>query len=665
MHGDLWLQDRKPGDLTLRRDRTGADLWLRRRGPGDLRLRHPGNRQADLHATLPALRSLLEADQPNQAQAELHPALPPLQSQLQAEYANRAELAAALPPIVSHLDAAYDNAVWRGVESPACGRFQPGSARMRATIARLENTIRRRSETAVAWQPADSRYRALAAPFQGMAKRRAALAVVHQTARGVPVQPCAGWVDLARFPRPPVVSGWQSATPRLSRSCPAWRDLRRDVRPPVVAWFQSGRRFVQRWCGDWRDGLRTRLGYCWDWQAGRLRYGWGGAIVIHVPPPPPDPCRPVGRADLTLRLERTADLVLRRCRILPGPDGTPQPGPVVVIPVARVYVVANDVHLIRVSDGLELPAFALSLAIDVDSWAWQFSAELPADQLANVQPGTDPVEVEAQINTYAWRFLVEDIRRTRRFGQSRITVSGRGPAARLAAPYSPQVNRGNAIDLNATQILDDLLTDNGVPIGWTIDWQLTDWLVQAGAWNHTGTYLEGVLNVAEAAGAIVQADRTAQTLHLIHRYPVAPWDWPTAAPAYSIPEAIVVTEGVEWVEKPIYNAAYVSGQNLGILGHVVRSGTAGDLPAPMVVHSLITAQAAARQRGIAILADTGRQAVYTLSLPLDPAGIGIGLLEPCQLIEYGPAAIRGLVRSTRIEAKGAGVRQTVTLETRP
>jgi len=96
---------------------------------------------------------------------------------------------------------------------------------------------------------------------------------------------------------------------------------------------------------------------------------------------------------------------------------------------------------------------------------------------------------------------------------------------------------------------------------------------------------------------------------------------------------------------------------------VVRTGTAGDLPAPMVVHPLITAQEAARQRGIAILADTGRQAVYTLSLPLDPAGIGIGLLEPCQLIEYGPAAIRGLVRSTRIEAKGAGVRQTVTLET--
>ena len=39
---------------------------------------------------------------------------------------------------------------------------------------------------------------------------------------------------------------------------------------------------------------------------------------------------------------------------------------------------------------------------------------------------------------------------------------------------------------------------------------------------------------------------------------------------------------------------------------MTRAGTAGDVLAPMVVDALITQAAAARQRGIAVLADTGR-----------------------------------------------------------
>jgi hypothetical protein len=305
----------------------------------------------------------------------------------------------------------------------------------------------------------------------------------------------------------------------------------------------------------------------------------------------------------------------------------------------------------------------MNLSIDADSWSWQFQAELPADQLANIQDAAGPVEIEAQINTYKWRFLIEQIKRTRAFGKSSINLSGRSLAARLDAPYVGPVNRKNTIDLNATQILDDLLTENGVPIGWTIDWQLTDWLVTAGAWAHAGTYLEGVKKVAEAAGAIIQADRTNQTLHLLSRYPTAPWEWSTAGPAYSVPESIVTTEGIEWLEKPSYNAVYVSGESLGVLGHVVRSGSAGDLPAQMVTHPLMTAQAAARQRGLSILADTGKQQSLTLSMPLDPTTYGIDLMTPTMLIEYGADHLRGMVRATRIEAKLGSVRQSITLET--
>jgi hypothetical protein len=82
-----------------------------------------------------------------------------------------------------------------------------------------------------------------------------------------------------------------------------------------------------------------------------------------------------------------------------------------------------------------------------------------------------------------------------------------------------------------------------------------------------------------------------------------------------------------------------------------------------ILWPLITAQAAARQRGLSILADTGKQQTLTLSMPLDPTTYGIDLMTPTMLIEYGADHLRGMVRATRIEAKLGSVRQSITLET--
>ena len=109
---------------------------------------------------------------------------------------------------------------------------------------------------------------------------------------------------------------------------------------------------------------------------------------------------------------------------------------------------------------------------------------------------------------------------------------------------------------------------------------------------------------------------------------------------------------------------YVSGERYGVVGHVVRSGTAGDLVAPMVANSFITHADAARERGRAILADTGRQAVVTLELPMFET---LGLLDPGLLVAVGSgqSAWRGLVRSTSLSANWSHsltVRQTIEVE---
>ena len=75
----------------------------------------------------------------------------------------------------------------------------------------------------------------------------------------------------------------------------------------------------------------------------------------------------------------------------------------------------------------------------------------------------------------------------------------------------------------------------------------------------------------------MQASRHSQTLRILPRYPVAPWDWSGVDPDFSLPSAATTRESVEWLEKPAYNAVYISGEGAGVLAQVQRGGTAGDL----------------------------------------------------------------------------------------
>lgn len=128
-----------------------------------------------------------------------------------------------------------------------------------------------------------------------------------------------------------------------------------------------------------------------------------------------------------------------------------------------------------------------------------------------------------------------------------------------------------------------------------------------------------------------------------------------------LPVDAVARESLRWLEKPAFNRVFVSGQDVGVLGQVTRTGTAGDVLAPMVVDALITEPAAARQRGRAVLADTGPQFEVSLRLPvLEETGI----IEPGAFVEYqdGSVTRRGLVRSTQIEAGMPEVWQTLGVQ---
>ncbi|NDP37339.1 MAG: hypothetical protein GZ093_01085 [Rhodoferax sp.] len=392
----------------------------------------------------------------------------------------------------------------------------------------------------------------------------------------------------------------------------------------------------------------------------RPRAGRSAANVLSIPPAPAPCYLPDTRLLFDAAWSSSTGLIFICER---HPESVPT-GQTVVVPIRRIYMIINNASLRRVDGNILLPTFSMTLGLDADSWAWSFSATLPGRALLDLESASNgaPVEVEALINGVAYRALVESIERSREFGSNDLRIAGRGKTALLDAPYAPTLNLTNTQARTAQQIMGDVLTVNGVPLGWDVQWGLVDWLIPAGVFSHQGSYIGAINKIAAAAGGYVQPHPSTQTIKVLPRYPKAPWDWHTMTPDFQLPADATSRESLRWLEKPAYNRVFVSGQDVGVLGQVTRAGTAGNVLAPMVVDALITDAVAARQRGIAVLSDTGRQIEVSLRLPVLPE---TGIIEPGAIVDYldGSLTRRGLVRSTSVQAGLPEIWQTLGVQT--
>ena len=350
--------------------------------------------------------------------------------------------------------------------------------------------------------------------------------------------------------------------------------------------------------------------------------------------------------------------------VITPPGGPPvdENGTVIVL-IRRVYVTINSITLHRVDTGAELHAFSFSMSLDYQSWTWSWSASLHNDATIHLgrDSAGDPAELAVFVNGVEFRLRLESKSLDRRFSPTRWSVSGRGKACVLGSADAPKQSFRNAADRTAQQLMADVLTVNGVPMGWTVDWGLQDWLVPAGAWAMQGNYIDAINDIAGAAGGYVQPHNTAATLRVLPRYPLAPWHWGSVTPDFEIPADAAEVEGTQYIDKPAYNRVFVGGIGAGVFGPFTRAGTAGNVIAPQVNHPLITHADAHRQRGIAELSDTGKQERITLNMQVLPE---TGVIVPGQFVRYlGDAPVMGIVRATSIDWSRPRLRQTLEIET--
>ncbi len=562
----------------------------------------------------------------------------------------------------------------------------PGLA-VRAGGLRYQSNTQRPTVAAAgtAWQVAAAGDGAQASPtHQVTAARPAAAQARWQRGRDGAAQvvhPLPGVLAALALPG---VAPWQAAQARHEGAAWLHQQALRTALARLATWQEGQRRHMPVGFGHQDANRLPRAWAAAPWQAGHaLRLGYmghhQGALALHrpgrapwqkgVPPPagmsvrpvtpPKPPCydpATLGRIVFTALADGTGRVVFVCERGGPGP----QP-PRFVIPVLEVYMSMHQISAVLLPS-LE-PVVLSDVIIDSDdgSFGWSLSASGPEHLLEQLAPvGGLPARIRVTIDGFDWVFAVERIGRTRSFGRHRCAIQGRSTTALLGEPYMPQQSWLGTSLQTAQQLVAGALEFTGT----ALDWGIVDWLVPAGAWSITGTPLQAALRVADSVGAVVRSHRTDQQLVFAPRYPVLPWEWDAAVPDVQMPADIITTDGLDPDPRPAYNAVYVSGQAQGVLGHVRRAGTAGDLLAPQVTDALITHADAARQRGIAVLGAAGNKLAHRMTLPFLTGGTNPGPVLPGYLIEVADIGHtwRGLVRGISIKASMPVVRQTINVE---
>lgn len=553
---------------------------------------------------------------------------------------------------VANIQANYDNAVTRAPVAIAASRWSAGHASHQAGKLSTPPALRRVVQPDVSFpvsQPSVSTQRVVSPVVNAY---RSAQGVRWGNFSPVSSGPMSGWAVL-HGQKCAVDLDFGQSSPLAGLAGSNWVRLLPTPRPMVhVAWGGSRGLYGQRRLLI--SAILAKInGHHFVWSRALWAQPGKSSHVVPV-----DPVLPHFTPSATLRFRDplTGSATLR-FGFSKTASGT------VDVPIRSIYVIENSFSLIVSDTGQVLPITDISLSADCDSWAWGWSAKVAASFMpALLAPVGELVGVELSINGELFKLLVDPPSRDREFAKADLKIGGRSRSAWLAEPYLSPRNMSNTQTMNAQQLMVDALTENGVSLGWGIDWQITDWPVPAGCWNHRGTPISACSAIAEAAGGYLQSHPKDNTIIVLPRYPAAPWNWATdLTPDINLPEDVCTVEGIEYSDQPLYNTVYVSGEENGILGHVTRAGTDGGKPADMVTDPLITHADAARQRGIAILSNTGRQERITLKLPILPE---TGIIKPGKLVRYTESgnAHLGICRAVSVSGQFPAITQSITLE---
>lgn len=338
----------------------------------------------------------------------------------------------------------------------------------------------------------------------------------------------------------------------------------------------------------------------------------------------------------------------------------------------RYYNVQNTISLKRVDTGQEIPVTAITISTDIDSWAWDFKATVPYQALAHLDyDGNGVLMVEASINGFKWKFLLEDIAESKRFSANSLSLYGRSPTALLSEPYAGVSSYAHTVGKDAIQLAMEEVAKIPEPV--YFNWELVSplsWHVPAGAWSYSGkTPIEAIKEIAQGVGGVIISDPEEIKLHVKSRYRVPYWRLHIPY-EYEVDNVInayqAYTSSIKRNNQPEYNGVFAHAQTVGVIVQATISGTDGAHMAPTVISPFVTTMDSGACYATNTLSATGRQKDVTYTTVLDDE---VGMIQPTNLVrvrENETESWVGYAKSCSISASISSdkvvVMQDVTLE---
>lgn len=325
-----------------------------------------------------------------------------------------------------------------------------------------------------------------------------------------------------------------------------------------------------------------------------------------------------------------------------------------IIPIRRVYLVSNSASVIRLRDGMNIPATSVSIDYDDDSWAWQCSVTVPQIAAAEALEGE---EMLISINGHEWIMSVDGWSDNKAWNSQSATVTGRSRTKELSSSILLPSSYAETQDRTIIQLAEqELIT------GWALNWSAADWLVPGGIYSYSNKApIDVIAELAEAAGAFIMPHQSNRQISVLPKYKAKPWELSSQLADIQIPANIMINRGRKREYGTNANGVWLTGGSAGITALVKKTGTGSDRLLADTTNSLITDTVGATALGIKLLAESMDRSTDTIELPIS-ADTGLILPGNVLSIPDGKAYSRGFKATAQMSDRKLVVRQTIDIE---
>lgn len=334
------------------------------------------------------------------------------------------------------------------------------------------------------------------------------------------------------------------------------------------------------------------------------------------------------------------------------------------IPEQDVYIVQNEIIVTREIDGRPINPTSISISTDRDSWCWAVNMSIPKSELENTKSiaGEMPL-IRVVVNGQHFVFLLENKKRSRKFGETNYNVIGRSITALLTDPHATVRTYTQPAQMSSVQLIAQELarvTDVTFDYDWVGLVSETGWILPEGTVSYGGlTPLKAIQDIIDPVGGIVVSHPSLPKIFIKQKTPFGHWETPDIK--VSVPESFLEEDGSEWNQTPFANGVYVFSSVSSVAAKVERDGTDGAILAEQLVSRVYTDGTSMRQAGRAKLIQTNPNETTTMSSAFHEA-IGIPPLAEVMQITSSDGDWWATIDSINLNINMAGEVPTVGLQ---